>query len=99
ELGEPLGGWPVSGPGGGAGMTLPLFPTRTRRALLGAVDRGEVHRYGDGHDYTSEGQRRSYAVGELARAGWIVLGEPHPVKTPWLLTDAGREAMGGHRWP
>lgn len=72
-----------------------LFPTRTRRVLLAAVDRGEVNRYGNGHDYTAEGQRRSHVVAELAAAGWIVLGDPHPVKTPWLLTEAGKAVLAG----
>ena len=69
--------------------------TEARRRLLGAVKRGEVHRYGDGRTYTADGREVTARVAQAQRDGWVVLGPEHPVKTPWLLTEAGRWVLDG----
>lgn len=72
-----------------------LYPTKTRLRLLAAVDRGDVHRYGDGRDYAIDGRLLTARIAELQRAGLVELGTAGPVKTPWLITDAGMAVLHG----
>jgi hypothetical protein len=73
-----------------------LYPTKTRRGLLRAVDHGRV--------FTANGivlrrtdggmnQRCDVAVRELEAAGWVRLGD---VGT-YELTAAGRDVLDGAR--
>jgi hypothetical protein len=72
-----------------------LYPTKTRRDLLGAVDRGQVYltekgqimRRGD--DYFP--RTCTAAMRELVPAGWVRLG-PGSV---YELTDTGRAVLDG----
>lgn len=72
-----------------------LYPTPTRRRRLAEVARGEICRYGDGQDYAADGLKVTAGMQDLERAGWVVLGPPHPLKTPWLLTPAGIAVAAG----
>lgn len=71
-----------------------LYPTKTRLALLEAVRAGEVRRYGDSQDYHhTTGRKLTAAIAELARAGWVEIGEWSAGNIPWRLTTAGRAVL------
>lgn len=82
-------------------MTAPggLYPTKTRLALLAAVNANDViegiTEETDGHTWLVDdeaGDRRKVtaAVAELERAGWVWQDEAF-----WRLTPAGRAILDG----
>ena len=85
-----------------------LYPTKTRLALLRAVQRGEVTRYrpSAGPQYDcwcpNEGVARvvTSRMDQLLRAGWVKHGWPLHASIyapiPWLLTGAGKQILAEH---
>lgn len=88
-----------------------LYPTKTRLALLVAIDRKELSWYppvnparrGESFWYYQDGgqQRVDSRAAELEAAGWIELGEKggHGELAPryWRLTEAGRKVLEASR--
>lgn len=74
-----------------------LYPTKTRRDLLAAVDRGQVRRQNGIATRNNAGRpktRVDAAIREAEAAGWVELG----ADDVYALTDVGREVLagGGH---
>lgn len=87
-----------------------LYPTKTRLALLRAVQRGEVTRKRTWTrtmpDYDwwipSDGAARvvTSRMDQLRRAGWVKHGWPLHASMyapiPWMLTGAGEQILAEH---
>lgn len=72
-----------------------LYPTPTRRALLAAVDAGQVVN-GDGGTFLIDGPDARQVrdrIAELAAAGWVELPVDQGVTWTWRLTDVGRDVL------
>lgn len=78
-------------------MSTPLYPTKTRLALLEAIGEGEVWQSAFHFPYDSWWQRAKVTArcDELLRAGWVTLLPLDPgVRQRWFaLTDAGRAVL------
>lgn len=75
-----------------------LYPSRDRRGLLTAIDRGQLYWSLSGLlTWRASGRGQNQRVGrrvrELVDAGWVrELGDDRPT---YELTDAGRAALAG----